>query len=132
MEEDPVPGVQEQHERRQQCRSRAERPCGEEPGDDRPRVEHRHDRLGEGTPGEVEQPADREHRQRRAPEDVSEVDRVRLEQLDVAAEIGAEIPSFAQRDDESLEPPDGERDEEDDAGPAAGPEERDDAFCHGG
>src|SRR5207302_10265674 len=49
-----------------------------------------------------------------SPEHVPEVDRMRLEQLDVSAQVRAQIAARPEWDHERLHPPDRKRDDEDD------------------
>ncbi len=114
MEEDPVARIEQQDGDREQRRSPPEAACSEEPRRDRRRVQERDARLGQRAAQRIEQPTDDERRDRRAAEHVAEVDRVRLEELDVGAEVRSEVPSADERQRERLEPPHADRDEEDD------------------
>ena len=114
MEENPIARIQEQHDGGEQRGSRTEDARREKPGDDRGREQERHHGLRERAAREVEQAANDQHGDRRASEHETEIDRVGVEELDIAAEIGAEIATGPEGDHERFEPPDGERKHEDD------------------
>ena len=119
MEEDRVAGVDEEHDSHEHRGPDAEEACRKEPGNDRPCVQQRHDRLGKRAAGELKQTADEERRARRPAEHVAEVDRMTLEELDVAAEVRREITPSRERHRQSLEPPDHEGDQENHGNAAA-------------
>jgi hypothetical protein len=85
VEEDSVPRVREQDDHQEQRSAAAEHPRSQEPRHDRRRVEQRHHRLGENAAGEVEQRPGQERRERCASQQVSEIDRMRVEELGVGA-----------------------------------------------
>ena len=111
MEQDPVARVEKEDDGEERGTS-AERSGGEEPAGS-PRVEKRHTRLGEGPARKSEESPDHKRSDRRAPEYVSEVDRIGLEELDPRSEVGSEVATPSERHRESLEPPDPDRDTED-------------------
>jgi hypothetical protein len=70
----------------------------------------------------LEQAADDQGGDRRASQHVAEVDRMRLEELNVRAEVRAQIAAPVERDHQRLDPPDRQSDHEDsgDAPPRLG------------
>jgi hypothetical protein len=120
VEEDPVARVREQHDDGQERSSAAEPARCEEPGEDRPRVQKRHPGLGQRAPEGHEESARDERRDRRAAEHVAEVDRVGLEELDECPDVGPEVPATGERHRDRLDPPDGQRGDEDGDRAAAG------------
>ena len=113
VEQDRVARVQEQDDGHGQRRPSSERARSEEPGGDRYAAERRHPEFGESAAERIEQRTDDERRDRRAAEHVAEIDRIRLEELDVRAEIRPEIASGDERHRHCFEPPERDGDEED-------------------
>ena len=58
VEENPVAGIEQQHDDGQSRSACAERPCGEKPRGDRARVQQRDDRFGKCAVREIQQAAD--------------------------------------------------------------------------
>ena len=113
MEEDPVPGIREERDRDEHRGAGAECACRQEPRDDRERVQQRHRGLRERTARDVEEPTRDEWRDRRAAEDVAEVDRMALPELHVSADVGAEVAPGGEGNRDRLDPPHREGDDED-------------------
>ncbi len=112
MEEDPVARIQEQGDHRDERGLGPEPSRSKEPRDDRACVQERHGGRGQRAARELQQAADDERGDRRPPQHEAEVDRVGLEELDVRAQVGAEVPPGAERDDQRLQPPNRQREPE--------------------